>query len=211
MASHAVGSPGRMGPTLIEGHHHPELSMHETRTAGIAADRLKKAGYEVTTGVGKTGVVGPLRNGEGPTVMLRADMDALPVAENTGLAAAATMVSHDLAKTTAVGPSRARRYGRYRAVHGIGSLAWGLSPDSEIRRLGGRNTIIEEQEISLGANLLAELRLGAPVAPHPGQVKMASNGTETTSHVVGELFKMMAGVDMTHVPFTGAGPVIFPN
>ncbi|WP_441932148.1 hypothetical protein [Mesorhizobium sp. 2RAF21] len=50
-------------------HAHPELSMQETRTAGIAAERLKQAGYEVTTGVGKTGVVGLLRNGEGPTVM----------------------------------------------------------------------------------------------------------------------------------------------
>ena len=60
-------------------HSHPELSMQETRTAGLAADRLRAAGYEVTTGVGKTGVVGLLRNGEGPTVMLRADMDALPV------------------------------------------------------------------------------------------------------------------------------------
>ena len=58
-------------------HSHPELSMQEERTAGVAADRLRAAGYEVTTGVGKTGVVGLLRNGEGPTVMLRADMDAL--------------------------------------------------------------------------------------------------------------------------------------
>jgi hypothetical protein len=55
-------------------HAHPELSMQETRTAGIAADRLRKAGYEVTPGVGKTGVVGLLRNGAGSTVMLRADM-----------------------------------------------------------------------------------------------------------------------------------------
>src|SRR5258705_5852463 len=59
-------------------HSHPELSMQETRTAGLAADRLRAAGYEVTTGVGKTGVVGLLRNGEGPTVMLRAHIDALP-------------------------------------------------------------------------------------------------------------------------------------
>jgi hypothetical protein len=72
-------------PLYKDIHAHPELSMHETRTAGIAADRLRKAGYEVATGVGKTGVVGLLRNGEGPTVMLRADMDALPIAENTGL------------------------------------------------------------------------------------------------------------------------------
>src|SRR6476619_288903 len=66
-------------------HAHPELSMQETRTAGLAADRLRAAGYDVTTGIGKTGVVGLLRNGEGPTVMLRADMDALPVEEATGL------------------------------------------------------------------------------------------------------------------------------
>jgi amidohydrolase len=66
-------------------HAHPELSMQETRTAGLAADRLRAAGYEVTTGVGETGVVGLLRNGDGPTVMLRADMDALPVEEATGL------------------------------------------------------------------------------------------------------------------------------
>lgn len=76
-------------------HSHPELSMQETRTASIAAERLRSAGFEVTTGVGKTGVVGLLRNGEGPTVMLRADMDALPIAENTGLDYASTVSATD--------------------------------------------------------------------------------------------------------------------
>src|SRR3569832_1522903 len=78
-------------------HSHPELSMQETRTAALAADRLRGAGYEVTTGVGKTGVVGVLRNGEGPTVMLRADIDALPIQEATGLpyASQATAVDRD--------------------------------------------------------------------------------------------------------------------
>ncbi len=76
-------------------HAHPELSMQEKRTAGIAAGRLEKAGYEVTTGVGKTGVVGLLRNGEGPVVMLRADMDALPVAEDTNLPYASTIKATD--------------------------------------------------------------------------------------------------------------------
>src|SRR5689334_23394623 len=66
-------------------HSHPELSMQESRTASLVADRLCAAGYDVTTGVGKTGVVGLLRNGDGPTVMLRADMDALPIEEMTGL------------------------------------------------------------------------------------------------------------------------------
>jgi amidohydrolase len=76
-------------------HAHPELSMHETRTASLAAERLRSAGYEVTTGVGKTGVVGLLRNGDGPTVMLRADMDALPVKEETGLSYASSVTTTD--------------------------------------------------------------------------------------------------------------------
>jgi hippurate hydrolase len=76
-------------------HAHPELSMQETRTAGLAADRLRSAGYEVTTGVGTTGVVGVLRNGDGPTVMLRADMDALPVEEATGLPYASKATATD--------------------------------------------------------------------------------------------------------------------
>ena len=76
-------------------HAHPELSMQETRTAGLATERLGKAGFEVTTGVGKSGVVGLLRNGEGPTVMLRADMDALPVEEATGLPYASTVKAKD--------------------------------------------------------------------------------------------------------------------
>jgi amidohydrolase len=71
-------------------HRHPELSMEEERTAKVAAERLQDAGFDVTTGVGKTGVVGLLRNGDGPTVMLRADMDALPVQEETGLDYAST-------------------------------------------------------------------------------------------------------------------------
>jgi len=81
-------------------HAHPELSMQETRTAGIAADHLRAAGYEVRSGVGKTGVVGLLRNGEGPVVMLRADMDALPVEEATGLPYASKITATDSAGKT---------------------------------------------------------------------------------------------------------------
>ncbi|WP_369725671.1 M20 family metallopeptidase [Bradyrhizobium sp. LLZ17] len=76
-------------------HSHPELSMQETRTAKLAADRLRSAGFEVTSGVGKTGVVGILRNGDGATVMLRADMDALPVQEATGLPYASKATATD--------------------------------------------------------------------------------------------------------------------
>ena len=67
-------------------HAHPELSGQEVRTAKLVAEHLKKLGMEVQTGVGGTGVVGTLKGGlPGKVVALRADMDALPVLENTGL------------------------------------------------------------------------------------------------------------------------------
>lgn len=66
-------------------HQHPELAFQEVRSAKIMADAARKAGFTVTEKVGKTGVVAVLANGPGPTVMIRADMDALPVAEQTGL------------------------------------------------------------------------------------------------------------------------------
>jgi len=71
-------------------HSHPELSLQETRTAGIVAQQLDQFGYQVEKGVGGTGVVGVLQNGGGATALLRADMDALPVKEQTGLPYAST-------------------------------------------------------------------------------------------------------------------------
>ncbi len=74
-----------LGELYRDLHRHPELSMQEHRTAGIVAQHLRDSGYEVTEGIGKTGVVGLLRNGAGPVVMLRGDMDALPIKEQTGV------------------------------------------------------------------------------------------------------------------------------
>ena len=73
-------------------HRNPELSLHEQETAAKLGARMKALGYEVTTGVGGTGVVAVLRNGQGPTVLLRTDMDALPVEEKTGLPYASQVV-----------------------------------------------------------------------------------------------------------------------
>src|SRR5262249_38256303 len=66
-------------------HQNPELSFQETKTAALVVKELKDLGFEVHTGIGKTGVVGILKNGPGPVVMFRGDMDALPVREATGL------------------------------------------------------------------------------------------------------------------------------
>jgi len=66
-------------------HQHPELSSHEVQTAAKLAAKLRSFGYEVTANVGGTGIVGVLKNGAGPTIMLRTELDALPVEEKTGL------------------------------------------------------------------------------------------------------------------------------
>lgn len=102
-------------------HAHPELSMHEVATAKKVSELLRSYGYEVTTGVGKTGVVGILENGGGPVVMLRADMDALPIKEETHLSYASSEVAtdrngetvpvmhacgHDMHMTCVIGASR---------------------------------------------------------------------------------------------------------
>ena len=82
-------------------HSHPELSGHEERTAGLVAKELRAAGCQVTEHVGKYensklkayGVVGVMKNGDGPTVLVRTDMDALPVEEDTGLPYASKVVA----------------------------------------------------------------------------------------------------------------------
>jgi amidohydrolase len=76
-------------------HEHPELSHHEHGTAAAVVERLQRAGLEVHSGIGGAGVVGVLANGDGPTVLIRADMDALPVREETGLPYASTATTTD--------------------------------------------------------------------------------------------------------------------
>jgi amidohydrolase len=128
-------------------HRHPELGFEEHRTAGIVADRLGSAGYEVRSGVAKTGVVGRLRGGggAGPTLLLRADMDALPVDEAT---------SHDFRSTTpgrmhacghdahvAIGLAVAERLAR-RAPDLPGEIRYVFQPAEE--GMGGARRMIEE-------------------------------------------------------------------
>ncbi|KAB7744658.1 amidohydrolase [Nostocoides sp. F2B08] len=81
-------------------HANPELGFEEHRTSGIAAEHLAAAGFTVATGIGGTGVVGTLDRGDGPVVLLRADMDALPVEEATGLDYASTATTLDASGTS---------------------------------------------------------------------------------------------------------------
>ena len=102
-------------------HMHPELSFQEENTSARIADELQKSGYKVTTHVGKLGVVGVLQNGAGPSILIRCDMDALPVKEQTGLPYASSVMAkdpqgnevpvmhacgHDINMTSAMGAAR---------------------------------------------------------------------------------------------------------
>ena len=95
VAAEVVAVYPRSEALYLDLHQHPELSFHEVETAAKLANELRQLGYEVTTGVGRTGIVGVMKNGAGPTVMLRTELDALPVTENTGLPFASTVRTKD--------------------------------------------------------------------------------------------------------------------
>ena len=92
-------APAAQAETLMDVYKHlhanPELSSMETETAAYLATRMKKLGFEVTENFGGTGVVSVMKNGPGKTIMIRADMDGLPVKENTGLPYASTVIKKD--------------------------------------------------------------------------------------------------------------------
>ncbi|MEU3402279.1 amidohydrolase [Streptomyces filamentosus] len=155
-------------------HAHPELSFQEFRTAGVVAGLLRGQGWQVTEGVGGTGVVGVLANGDGPVVLLRADMDGLPVRELTGLpyASHATAVDgeghevpvmhacgHDMHVTCLLGATAqlaAAREGWHGTVVAV------FQPAEEI---GGAPAMIEDGFLDRFPR--ADVCLGQHVAPAP--------------------------------------------
>ncbi|MDL1948346.1 amidohydrolase, partial [Acidobacteria bacterium ACD] len=107
---------GELDALYADLHRTPELSFREERTAARMAARLAALGFDVTTGVGGTGVVGVLGNGPGPTVMLRTDLDGLPVQERTGLLFAS--------RATAVDPAGATVGVMHACGHDLHMTAW---------------------------------------------------------------------------------------
>lgn len=173
-------------------HRNPELSFQETRTAGIVAERLASLGYDVTSGIGRTGVVGVLRNGDGPTVLLRADMDALPVEEKTGLDYASTSrgtdpqgadvpvmhaCGHDvhvtclLAACDALAADRATWGGTILAVfqpaEELGAGAQAMLDDDLLGRFGTPSVVLGQHVAPLPAGAIG-LRGGATFAASDG-------------------------------------------
>jgi hippurate hydrolase len=173
-------------------HRHPELSFAEHRTAGIVAAWLRELGLEVLEGIAGTGVVGVLRNGAGPTVLLRADMDALPVAEGTGLDYASEVegvmhaCGHDLHVTCLLGAVTKLATGR---GAWSGTLLAVFQPAEELVR-GAKSMVADglyeragRPDVVLGQHV-APLPAGA-IGLRPGPAFAASDAVRITLHGAG--------------------------
>ncbi|MGD3110194.1 amidohydrolase [Streptomyces sp. YGL11-2] len=175
-------------------HRHPELGFHETRTAAEAARRLTAYGYDVTTGIGVTGVAGVLRNGPGPVVLLRADMDALPVAEQSGLPYASTVpgrmhaCGHDVHVTCLLGAADLLAAGRDRWS---GTLVVVFQPAEEVG--SGARAMLDDGLYSKELVPKPDVVLAQHVAPFaagliaycPGACMAAADSLEITFHGTG--------------------------
>ncbi|PTR31674.1 hippurate hydrolase [Rhodococcus sp. OK519] len=182
-------------------HRHPELSYQETRTAERIAAKLGELGIDVTSGIGGTGVVGLVRNGDGPTVLLRADMDALPVEEKTGLPYASTAhatdpdgidvpvahaCGHDMHVTCLLGAlevlvgEQASWSGTVMAVfqpaEELGSGSQAMVDDGLFERFGSPDVVLGQHVAPLPAGMLAA---------HPGAAFAGADSLRVLLHGVG--------------------------
>lgn len=191
-----------LGALFDHFHRNPELSGMEVRTAARMAQELRALGYEVTEGVGGTGVVGVLRNGDGPTVMIRADMDGLPLREQSGLANASTVTQvdadgvekpvmhacgHDVHITALVGTARQMMA---RRDNWSGTLVLIAQPAEE--RIFGARAMVEDglyarfpkPDYALAFHVAADLPTGRVEAP-PGITASSSDSVDIAVHGVG--------------------------
>lgn len=182
---------GRQEDFYRDLHAHPELSHQEHRTASEVAKRLDGSGFEVHTGVGGTGVVGVLANGAGPTVLLRADMDALPVEETTGLPYASEVTvdgtpvmhacGHDVHVTCLLGAAEllAGATGQWAGTV-IALFQPGEEASDGARRMvdDGLGTLVPQPDVLLGQHVLP-LRAGI-VGTNPGPTLAAGDSVRIT-------------------------------
>lgn len=184
-------------------HQNPELGFMETRTAAIVAEELKALGFTVITGIGGTGVVGMLRNGDGPVVMYRADMDANAVEEATGLPYASKvrvkrpdgaevpvghMCGHDAHVTWMLGMAK--------ALHGLKSSWQGtviLVGQPAEEPITGATAMVDDGLWTSHGLPKPDYFIGMHTAPIPVGVVMSSGGPK------------MAGTDQLDVLFKGVG------
>jgi amidohydrolase len=183
-------------------HQNPELAFTETRTAAIVAKELTNLGFAVTTGIGKTGVVGVLKNGPGKTLWFRADMDANAVREETGLPYAA--------KT----PQKQADGSEVSVMHACGHdahVTWLLALAKTMVTLKAEwsGTLVvyaqPAEEIGLGAQAMVKDGLWARGFPKPDFALASHTAPGPVGSVSNTAGVRMAGVDQLDITFTGVG------
>jgi amidohydrolase len=183
-------------------HANPELSMQETRSAARMADEARRAGFTVTTGVGGTGVVAVLANGPGPVLLLRADMDALPVEEQTGLAFA----SHARGTTREGAPTAIM----HACGHDTHMTAWvGTARRMAAMRGQWSGTLVmiaqPGEETSQGAKAMLEDGLFTRF-PHPTHAIAFHDSASLPAGIIGyAVGPALANVDSVDIDVRGVG------
>lgn len=199
----AADYDGYLEKLFLDFHRNPELSFKETRTAAIMAKELRAVGgIEVTEKVGGTGVVGVMRNGAGPVVLLRADMDGLPLKEASGLPYAATVTQedidgvvkpvmhacgHDVHITAMIGTARqlAKMKSRWK-----GTVVFVVQPAEE--RIGGARKMMEDglytrfpkPDYALAFHVTSGFPVGK-IGLEPGISSSSSDSVDITVHGIG--------------------------
>ena len=183
-------------------HQNPEIGFTETRTAGIIARELKELGYEVTTGIGKTGVVGVLKNGPGKTLWFRADMDANSVREATGLPYASTK------------PQRMADGSEIDVMHACGHdahVTWllGLAKAMVALKSEWSGTLVvygqPAEELGTGAQAMLKDGLWERGFPKPDFGLSSHTAPGPVGFVSNTPGVRMAGFDQLDIKFTGVG------
>jgi amidohydrolase len=177
-------------------HAHPELSFMETRTAALLAAELRAAGYEVTEKVGNTGVVAVFKNGPGPTVMIRGDMDGLPMEEKTGLPYASTGVAKTLS-----GQDSPAMHACAHDIHVTGLIGTARTLIALKEHWSGTLVLIGQPAEEIGAGAMAMLQDGLFARfPHPDYVLALHVGEAeagTVSYVAGPSYANVDSLDIT--------------
>ena len=192
----------RLRDLFIHFHQNPELSFRETKTAARLAKELRALGIQVTEGVGQTGVVGVLKNGEGPTVLIRADMDGLPVEEKSGLpyASKARQVGqngqempvmhacgHDVHVTALIGTAKqlVARKDKWRGtVVFVGQPAEETISGAKAMVEQGLYTRFPRPDFALAFHVSADLPAGK-IALAPGLTSSSSDSVDIIVHGIG--------------------------
>lgn len=185
---------GYLGPLFTHFHQNPELSFVETETAKRLASELEQLGFTVTTGVGGTGIVAMMENGDGPQVLVRADMDGLPVEEDTGLPYSSTArqvningvempvmhaCGHDMHMTSLVGTAR-----RLVAMRDQWSGTLMLVGQPAEERIGGAKAMVEDNLYERFGRPDYALALHVAAGEPAGQVIYGSGLTYSSSDSV---------------------------